>query len=131
MTLKHALEKAHSMGAAPKQAEYLNLSKLTASGDQGEEHVMTGGMAQNFGNKPKFININQSSDILQHSQNRHNKQQFQRYPSQGKPLKTMFWCGGKDNNPHSCKKLRTKLVTFAKTEDTHQQCVEGWSAMEQ
>ena len=92
------------MGAAPKQAEYLNLSKPTASGDQGEEHVMTGGMAQNFRNKPKFMKGKQRS--------------------QGKPLKTMFWYGGKDNNPHSCKKLRTKLVTFATTEDTHQQCVE-------
>ena len=51
--------------AAAKQAEYLNLSKPTASRDRGEVHVMTGGMAQNVGNKPKFMK---------------GKQQFQRSP---------------------------------------------------
>ena len=45
LTLKRALEIARFMEAAAKQAEYLNLRKPTASGDQGEAHVMTGGTA--------------------------------------------------------------------------------------
>ena len=60
LTLKCALEIVQSMEPAARQAEYLNLSKPTASGDQDEVHVMTGGMAQNSGNKPKFIKVNNS-----------------------------------------------------------------------
>ena len=46
LTLKCALEIAQSMDPAAKQAEYLNLSQPTVSGDHGEVHVVTGGMVQ-------------------------------------------------------------------------------------
>ena len=81
LILKRALEIAQSMEAAAKQAGYLNLSKPTASGDQGAVQVMTGGMAQSFGNKPNSIE---------------GKQQFQRSPP-------CFRCGRQDHDTNSCK----------------------------
>ena len=69
---------------------------------------MTGGMAQNFGNKPKFMR---------------GKQQFQRSTSQGKPPSHVFFVGDRITI-HIRVNSRTKLVEFATTEGTYLQCVE-------
>ena len=96
------------MEVAAKQAEYLNLSKPTASKDQEEVHVMAGGMAQNFGNKPTFMK---------------GKVQFQRSAPQGKPPNHVFVVGDRITI-HIHANLRTKLVAFGTTDDTYLQCVE-------